>query len=122
MNINPRDLSLQGPDGMQLAELLRKIHTGGEAVVVTGTDPVEASLAPEVLYDFGNASAIDITLIAPTDNENAHYHFVFYSGVTPTTLDVGDVVMPDDFEVEANTRYEVDILDGYGVVASWTLS
>ena len=31
------------------------------------------------------------------------------------------VAMPSSTEFSSNKRYEVDILDGYGVVASWPL-
>jgi hypothetical protein len=53
----------------------------------------------------------------------AQYHFDFLSGATAPTLTLpNSVVMPDSFAVEANKRYEVDILGGYGAVMAWANS
>lgn len=51
------------------------------------------------------------------------YHFDFTTGSTAPTVTLPDsVVMPDGFSVEANKRYEVDILNNYGAVMAWAIS
>ncbi len=45
---------------------------------------------------------------------------VFRSGAVPTVLTVPvALVMPEDFSVEANTRYEIHVRDGYALAAGW---
>ena len=47
------------------------------------------------------------------------YVFRFTSGATPTTLNMTGIVMPDDFTVEANKVYEINVYAGYGLAVSW---
>lgn len=51
------------------------------------------------------------------------YHFDFTTGSTATVLTLPNgVIMPSGFSgsnLSANTRYEIDILNNYGVVMSW---
>ena len=45
----------------------------------------------------------------------------FTSGSTATVLTVPNTLhMPDGFAVEANKRYEINVSDGYALVASWS--
>lgn len=47
----------------------------------------------------------------------------FTSGSTATVLTMPNtVVMPDGFEVEASTVYEINVLDNYALVASWPVA
>lgn len=89
---------------------------------VTDTGAVTAALDPNVLYHFtGALTSLTITFAQAQDL--AHYHFDFLSGSTAPTLTLpSSVVMPDSFSVEANKRYEVDILNNYGAVMAWTVS
>lgn len=98
-------------------------HIGTKQNDVTDTGAVTAALAAGELYDFSGAiTSLTITLADPA-GDAAHYHFSFISGSPAATLTLPvDVVMPDGFSVEENKRYEVDILDGYGTVMSWTNS
>ena len=67
-------------------------------------------------------TSLTLTLTAPVSGL-AHYHFDFVSGSTAPTLSLpGTVTMPDDFQVEADNRYEVDILNNYGTAVSWATS
>lgn len=71
------------------------------------------------VYLCGEVTGLSIT------NAPAHSIFVvrFTSGSTPTNLYMPeDVVMPDDFEVEANRTYELNIMDKYCTVASWEVT
>lgn len=49
---------------------------------------------------------------------------IFESGSTATvlTLPQSGVMMPDGFETEADKLYEINFLDGIGVVQAWSTS
>ena len=90
-------------------------------VTVSTAGAVTQALDAGKLYHFtGALTALTITLNAPASGDPAQYHFDFLSGSTAPTLTMPDtVVMPDSFTVEANKRYEVDVLNNYGAVVSW---
>lgn len=46
----------------------------------------------------------------------------FTSGTTATDFTINNAIMPDGFTVEANKIYEINILNGYGVYTSWSVS
>ena len=46
----------------------------------------------------------------------------FTSGATATTLTMTGITMPDDFSVEANTVYEINVYEGYGLAVNWEVS
>ena len=89
-----------------------------EQTIVDDGDVVQ-ELLPNVAYHFtGNLTSLTLTLGTATGT--AQYHFDFIAGATAPTLTMpSTVTMPDSFTVEANKRYEVDVLNNYGVVASW---
>ena len=60
-----------------------------------------------------------LTSLTITPPESGMMNVMFTSGSTATTLTATGVTFPDWFEVEANTKYEISILDGMGVVAAW---
>lgn len=88
-------------------------------VTVSAAGAVAQALDAGKNYHFtGALTALTITLNAAAGP--AQYHFDFLSGSTAPTLTLPDTVnMPDGFSVEANKRYEVDILGGYGIALSW---
>lgn len=83
---------------------------------------VSQQLDIKTLYHFtGSLTSLTITLTTTTDI--AEYHFDFNSGSTAPTLNMPlTVIMPDSFQVEANKHYEVDVLNNYGTVKSWSIS
>ena len=86
------------------------------------TGIVSATLESGKIYHFtGEITELTVTL---EETEGvAHYHFDFLSGSTATVLNLpASVIMTDGFEVEANKRYEIDILDSYGAAQEWSLS
>lgn len=93
-----------------------------EEVTITTDGGVTQELAAGKVYHFtGDLTALTITLGETTGL--AQYHFDFLSGATAPTVTIpASVTMPDSFSVEANTRVEVDILNGYGVAQSWAVS
>lgn len=104
-------------------ELNTKADKVSEITVATDGAVTQALEAGKWYHFTGALTGLTITLTAPASGELAQYHFDFTSGATAPTLTLPDsVVMPDSFSVEANKRYEVDILNGYGAVMAWTIS
>lgn len=93
-------------------------------VTVSNTGDVTQALDAGKAYHFtGALTALTITLNAAASGQRAQYHFDFESGATAPTVTIpASVTMPAGFQVEANKRYEIDILDGYGVAQSWEVS
>lgn len=85
---------------------------------------VSIALDAGKIYHFtGALTGLTITLNAPATGALAWYHFDFISGATAPSLTMPNTVtMPDSFSVEANKRYEVDVLNNYGAVMAWTNS
>lgn len=114
-------------DNFARADHVHPTDTSREPAVteVTNTSAGAVSLALDVgkIYHFtGAITALTITLNAAS-GQPAHYHFDFLSGATAATLTLPNtVVMPSGFTVEANKRYEVDILNNYGTVMAWATS
>ena len=85
---------------------------------VTGT---EVTIHPEdcTRYICGELEALTLSDYP----EHGAFLVVFTSGSTATTLTVPTgLVMPDNFTVEANTRYEINVRDGYALCAGWTVN
>ena len=74
------------------------------------------TLQPNTLYIFPEMTSLTVTLAEP-DNTNAanEYHFFFTSGATATTLTL-NAVLSDAYSIEANTKYEVSILEGVAYI------
>lgn len=92
-------------------------------VTVSTAGAVTQALDSGKIYHFtGALTSLTITLNAVASGV-AQYHFDFLSGSTAPTLTMPNTVtMPDSFAVEANKRYEVDVLNNYGAVISWANS
>lgn len=104
-------------------------NTGGgssgvtEETVSTSGAVSQALDAGKIYHFTGALTALTVTLNAVATGQIAQYHFDFTTGSTVPTLTVPNTVtMPDGFAVEANKRYEIDILNGYGAVMSWAIS
>ena len=78
------------------------------------------TLDPNKFYVFGEEAEIDVSFAAGTEGQVNEYHFSFVSGTTPTVLSLPvDVVMPDSFSVEADTTYEISVINNKGLFVSW---
>lgn len=93
-------------------------------VAVSTAGAVTQALDAGKLYHFtGALTALTVTLNAAGTGVIPQYHFDFDSGAAAPTLTLPNTVtMPDGFTVEASKHYEVDILNGYGVVSAWATS
>lgn len=96
--------------------------TGCKEITITNDGIVTQSLDDGKIYHFiGNLTNLTITLNTPWNL--SHYRFDFLSGATAPTLNLpNNVIMPDDFLIENNKRYEIDIFNNYGSVMVWTNS
>ena len=86
-----------------------------EDIEVTGTTPSITGEANK-RYVCG-----EVTTISITPPETGMIDVVFTSGATATVLTATGITFPEWFTgtLESNTRYEINVLDGYGVVTSW---
>ena len=87
------------------------------------TAVTEYTLAPDITYLFSiPLEELDVTLNYSLSNSFVdEFHFIFLSGSTPTELLLpSDVIMPDDFSVEANKVYEISIMNALMLYNSWT--
>lgn len=91
-----------------------------EVTVSTAGDVTQA-LNPGVIYHFtGAISSLTLTLTAVSAGQIAQYHFDFNSGSTAATISLTGVNWQGgSFAPAASKHYEVDILNGYGVVCEW---
>lgn len=83
----------------------------------TSSDTAQ-TLAANTFYVWPEMSALTIT--CPTTG--GPFAFRFTSGATATTLSMTGITMPDDFTVEANKTYEINVYEGYGLAVSWEVS
>ena len=89
-----------------------------KTVAITGATP---SITPHdnCRYKCGELTSLTIT-DPPSTGE---YSIIFTSGSTATTLTMPQsVIMPDSFSVTTNTRYEINVSDGYAVCNGWAVS
>lgn len=118
--VNPVLYSVQSLTDPQKAQA--RTNIGAQASVIRETvSGTSATLDTEVdtLYLCGEMTALTIDTYPPT----GIFSVVFTSGTTATVLTVPQtLIMPDGFTVEANKRYEINVMDGYAVVAEWTVS
>lgn len=85
---------------------------------ISGTTATIAAAA-NTIYKCGELTALTISSIP----ESGEFTVMFTSGSTATVLTKpSGMILPDDFSVEANRRYEISVSDGYAVVASWEAS
>lgn len=108
--------------GRMIASAIASIYNTPVEQTVEDDGDVTQVLFPNILCHFtGTLTSLTITLNTPVSGELAQYHFDFLSGSTAPTLTLPNTVtMPDSFTVEANKRYEVDVLNNYGAVMAWS--
>ena len=97
--------------------LIQLLASRTTEISISDTDVI-INANPNTRYVCGEVSTLDFTPSA-----TGICDIKFTSGSSKTILTLPSTVkMPDWFEVEANTIYEINIEDGvYGVVASWSM-
>lgn len=82
---------------------------------ISGTTATIAASA-NTIYKCGELTSLTISSVP----ETGEFTVIFTSGSTATVFDEpSGMTVPDGFTVEANKRYEINVSDGYAVVASW---
>lgn len=86
-------------------------------VTVSGTTPT-ITPAANTLYNCGELSSLTIS----NPQALGAYSIVFTSGATATTTTIPATILGlEDFAAEANTVYEINVLDGRAVYNGWPL-
>lgn len=87
-------------------------------VPVSGTTPT-ITPAANTIYKCGELTSLTIT----DPPAAGAYSIVFTSGSTATTTTIPATILGlEDFAPEANTLYEINVLDNRAVVGSWAVS
>lgn len=86
-------------------------------VEVSGTTPAITPVA-NTIYKCGELTSLTIS----NPPANGSYSIVFTSGATATTTTIpASILGLEDFAPEANTLYEINVLDNRAVVGSWAV-
>ena len=87
-------------------------------VTVSGATPT-ITPAPNTNYKCGTLDSLTVSNPPAT----GAYSIVFTSGATATTTTIPATILGlEDFAAEANTLYEINVLDNRAVVGSWAVS
>lgn len=98
-----------------------RTNIGAASEVREAVSGTSVNLDPEIGYRYvcGELTALTVTSSPGTGGWSVR----FTCGSTATVLTMPNtVVMPDGFEVEASTVYEINVLDNYALVASWPVA
>ena len=110
------DVATTGANGLMSSTDKAKLDNVGSVVTISGTTPTITALSG-VRYVCGEVATLDITPCA-----SGICDIVFTSGSTATVLTLPSTVKFSNgaFTPEANTTYEINIMDGvYGAVMAW---
>lgn len=89
-------------------------------ITISSSGVVSQQLQPDTIYHFTSTALTDLILTFASVTSTAQYHFDFISPSTAVNLTLPQSVnMPSNFTIEANTRYEIDVINNYGVFAEW---
>ena len=95
--------------------LLQKVPTES---TVSGTTPTITPVANNI-YKCGELSSLAVSSPPAT----GAYSIVFTSGSTATTTTIPATILGlENFSAEANTMYEINVLDNRAVIGSWAVS
>lgn len=93
---------------------------GVSEITIASSGAVSQELLPNTVYHFTSEELTSLTITLGSMTSDSQYHFDFISPETPAVLTLPQTVsMSNSFSVEPNTRYEIDIVDNYGVFAEW---
>lgn len=112
-------LSVNGQTGAVTLTAADVGASPAETVVeVSGTTPT-ITPAANTIYKCGELTSLTISNSPAT----GAYSIVFTSGSTATTTTFPATILGlEDFAAEANTVYEINVLDNRAVVGSWAVS
>ena len=106
--------------GQAIAAAIRASSIVPTEITIATSGSVTQELQPNIAYHFTSEALTDLTITLAATSDIPQYHFDFISPSTAATLTLpATVTMPDGFTVDANMRYEIDILNGYGAAQNW---
>jgi hypothetical protein len=101
-----------------LSGTLEIIQLEDTVVNVSGTTPT-ITPAANTIYNCGELTSLTIS----NPPAQGAYSIVFTSGSTPTVTTIPATILGlEDFAPEANTLYEINVLDNRAVIGSWAVS
>ena len=110
-------ITITDADGTETADVMDG-HNGMVTVNVSGTTPTITAQA-DYRYVCGEVATLDFT-----PSQTGICDVVFTSGATATVLTVPSTIKWangfDPTSLDANTTYELNIMDGLGVACAWT--
>lgn len=110
-------VELQIDDGANLF-LLSIINARTETINISGTTP---TIEPQANTTYNCGEVTSLTISNPP--ATGAYSIVFTSGSTATTTTFPATILGlEDFAAEANTLYEINVLDNRAVVGSWAVT
>lgn len=81
---------------------------------------VDIEAVDNTIYDCNLDHMYSINLLSYP--EEGTFCITFKSGDVPTVLRIpSSIKMPPDFSVEANTRYEINVMNGYATCIWWSI-
>lgn len=82
-----------------------------------GTNDTIFTLPPNQFHVWGEISSLIITLGEQDSGHINEYMFEFISGSTATVLSLpNNIQFPEDYEIEANKKYQVSIVNNIGLI------
>ena len=119
--------------GQQVEELLDQVANGGGsssggsgayAEVNHGIGDTTFALTPNTFHMWDEVASLDLSFADEQTGVANEYLFQFTSGATATVLTVPSTIKWangfDPTSLDANTTYEINIMDGLGVCCAWT--
>ena len=83
---------------------------------LSSTSITLASAADNTIYEYGELTALTVTAITATGD----FIIRFTSGATATTTNFPNTMkFSEAFAAEANTRYEINVSNGYALAVGW---
>lgn len=90
-------------------------------ITVSTSGDVTQEIQPNTIYHFTSDALTSLTITLPSGKESGQYHFDFICPSTAITLILpSSVIMPDNFLINTDTKYEIDIVNSLGVFAQWS--
>lgn len=105
-------------DEVEIFRVTESIVVGEKIEDVDGATP---TIIPEDHYVYNCGELTSLTISNPP--ASGAYSIVFTSGATPTVTTFPATILGlEDFAAEANTAYEINVLDNKAVVGSWAVT
>lgn len=103
------------------AEVEQAIDEATGLPIVEQTEAA-VTIEPEVLNRWGEVASLTLDFAPSKDGYAGEYCVEFVSGATPTSLSLpAAVTFPDEVSIEANTRYQLSVVNNLGLIAGVAL-